>query len=265
MISDRICFGGRFQDKYPEWTERTHPSSKDVDYYSPLYRPALLPEDAQHSPTREALRFGINPGADKPGRSMMTPISDHPAGRDPGLDEMEEEYQAYVLRGFTTSELVETGSYVPDVSPGFPTPDLPPNVLSPFLSQDKWLASPDGTAEKDPRLFYGLESNVEFNIQSIEGQKVWTAILPSLLIATRVLRVHPFWEAMLDICKYRYERKEYPRVLLERIYLEALHWTALAGNSVSLQALRQHLTINRPPPASAQKFRLSYRSAVRPR
>lgn len=200
---------GRFTDFYPEWTHKPHPSFTDGNYYAPAYRPALMPDDAQRDPTREALRFGIHPDAAPAdpavGRSMMTPIESHAgaAGRTADIEALEEEHQAMMLEDFTTSELLRIGAYAPDHGPGNPsfTPTgLQQDVLSQLLSRNKWQDTPRGkTNPGDVRLTYGLEPGVDFNAR--RDDRVWQAIRPALAVATRVLNIHPFWAAITNPCE----------------------------------------------------------------
>lgn len=202
---------GRFSDLYPEWTNTSHPSFTDSNYYAPAHRPALMPNDIKSIPTREALRFGIHPDAaptdPAQGRSMITPIESQfssAAARTADIDGIEEEYQAMILGDFTTSELMQTGAYVPDTGPGtsrFTSTALQQDVLSPLLSRNKWSDAPRGrTDPRTPRLSYGLERFVDFNVR--RDDRVWQAIQPALAVASRVMKVHPFWAAITNPCEW---------------------------------------------------------------
>lgn len=202
---------GRFSDLYPEWTHTLHPSFTDSDYYAPAHRPALMPDDVRFNPTREALRFGIHPDAapsnPAQGRSMMTPIESHYSSateRTAEMDGIEEEHQSMLLSDFTTSELMRTGAYVPDAGPGtsgFTSRALQQDVLSPLLDRNKWQDGPRGrTTPNVPRLSYGLEPSVDFNVR--RDERVWQAIRPALAVASRVLKVHPFWAAITNPCEW---------------------------------------------------------------
>lgn len=194
---------GTFYDRFPEWTNPTHPSATDDEYYYPSFRPALLPSDDALDPSDHAMRFGINTLADgPPGRSMMTPIGEHSddEDRDDDMDARDEEYQAMVWGGFTTTELVEEGVYDPDddIVPALEPSDLRDAPISPLLDRDRWLNWPGGTDAADPILLYGLDESIQFNVH--QGDRVWEVIRPMLVIVTRVLEIHPYWAAILSPC-----------------------------------------------------------------
>lgn len=182
----------------------------------------------------------------------MTPISSHPAGRDSELDAIEEEYQSHVFAGFTTSELIQSGAYAPNFSPVIPSSNLPTDLISPLLARNKWELGPLGTEATNPRLLYNLDGPIEFNVNEVSGQTLWDAIQPALLIATRVLEIHPLWLAMIDICKIP------PLHTMGRLTLQlprpfeksSVRTRFSALSTGVLIALWYHLTPSRPPPAS---------------
>lgn len=205
---------GRFEDRFPEWTNPTHPSATDGNYYYPSFRPAMLPADRARNPTREALRFGINPLADipagrpgspVPGRSMLTPIDKHPdpAFRDEDMDGRDEEYQGMLFGEFTTAQLMEEGVYIPDddLAGRLDLCDLQDAPLSPLVARDRWKNLPVGNDAANPALFYGLAEDFEFNMNHpVSGTLLWEVLRPVLVIVSKVIEVHPYWAAILSPC-----------------------------------------------------------------
>lgn len=73
----------QFHQYFPLWSARNEDGGLAGRYNMPgYYRPAILPEDAQNQPSKYARRWGVNPNADEPGRSMLTPYED-PTGKSP--------------------------------------------------------------------------------------------------------------------------------------------------------------------------------------
>lgn len=202
----------------PEWTNPTH-ASASADYYTPYYRPALLPTDAPLLPTREAPRFGINPDAaaapNPPnaaiGRSMMTPLT----APNPNIDaDLERAYQAVVLEGFTTAELAAMGAYRPDDA--FAAPDLA-GELHPMLARAKWsqarfkafdrvrgpqVTTAAGSEEGHPVLRYDVGGKTGFFDVSVNDE-LWAVMQPSLRLVSRIIGDHPVWNALLNVYHLR--------------------------------------------------------------
>lgn len=145
---------------------------------------------------------------------MMTPIvasSNSPsAAAANNIDvELEMAYQAMVLEGFTTSEMAAAGAYRPDNA--FPGPDLT-GGLHPMLVRDKWdqgafegydpmqglFTTPAGSTEEHPVLRYDIRGKRgDFDVST--NDELWAVMQPSLRLVTKILAMHPVWNALLNI------------------------------------------------------------------
>ncbi|CCC09136.1 unnamed protein product [Sordaria macrospora k-hell] len=186
-------------------------------------RPALLPEDKWHTPTRYALRYGIFPDDDfrgpRHGRSRMSPITEAFEHEYDNLDQPapyslaniaetiaqfktnfveeevyadDEDYQRALFHGFTTHERINWKSEPlhPDFDPQ--ESNLSGNLHNLLARDQKWLSV--GEASR-PR--YNLCGKT--GEYSVDDEELWTALQPALQLVTRVLQMnHPFWRACLD-------------------------------------------------------------------
>lgn len=142
---------------------------------------------------------------------MMTPIvAMNPFG-DTDQQQLELAYQAMVLEAFTTDEMAVAGAYRP--SETFPEPDLDVKEgIHPMLARDKWdqamfsrydnangpVTIPAGSAQENPVLRYNIgDKQGDFNVST--NDELWAVMQPSLRLVTKIMRMHPVWNALLNI------------------------------------------------------------------
>ncbi|KAK1780188.1 hypothetical protein QBC45DRAFT_113785 [Copromyces sp. CBS 386.78] len=186
-------------------------------------RPALLPEDKWHNPTRYALRYGIFPDDDfrgpRHGRSRMSPLTEAFEHEYDNLDQPapyslaniaetiarfktnfveeevyadDEDYQRALFHGFTTHERIKwkCEPLHPDFEPQ--ESNLSGNLHNLLARDQKWLSMDEAS-----RLKYNLCGKT--GEYSVDDEELWNALQPALQLVTRVLQMnHPFWRACLD-------------------------------------------------------------------
>ncbi|KAJ4405927.1 hypothetical protein N0V85_004594, partial [Neurospora sp. IMI 360204] len=196
-------------------------------------RPALLPGDRVHNPTRYALRYGIFPDDDfrgpRHGRSRMSPITEAFEHEFQNLDQGPGSYSHANIAAFK-SKFVEEEVYADDedyqraLFYGFTTKEVFFNQIWFILSDNRidWKAEPlhpdfepqesnlngklhDLLARDQKWLNMDEGGRPRYNIcgktgeYSVNDEELWKALQPALQLVTRVLQMdHPFWRACLD-------------------------------------------------------------------
>ncbi|KUI57475.1 hypothetical protein VP1G_04833 [Cytospora mali] len=213
----RIVRRRRYFQYIPKWTDPRVSASGTRPYQ--YRRPALLPEDRvegleSDDPSKYALRFGKDPAAPWTalGRSMLTPITGNPtltaadqasAHTQASIPDWLEDWQSFVLKGYTAAELKQQGAFDPDMTFQEPAMNMSDEDIHPLLRRDKWAQDQDeGRWENYPILLYRFDGTAGRWDMQQKDDILWNALQPTLKLVSRVLYSNPpFWRSILDLYK----------------------------------------------------------------
>ncbi|KAG8169727.1 hypothetical protein KVR01_000472 [Diaporthe batatas] len=175
-------------------------------------RPAILPVDEGIARTNYTRRWGINTSVPEnengEARSGLTPnVGVAPMQLDatgPGTTEQwTQGFQTFWFGGYTSQELNDLGVYSQDL--GIPASDLPDSDIHRLFDRDKWTQEPvpDHGKNKRKATFQNFDLSYNFGegerkYDAKENDAVWNALLPSIKLASRIIRSnHPHWRMLL--------------------------------------------------------------------